>query len=212
MRACGSAVWTAVRRQCSVTGPAFLRDLIFQTLWPLPANARYSPILCANVSGAGCESSSLIITVWEGHTLNAEPWAFSHPPCIKCIHVKYLECLPLCVSAPSRARGGLRPSEIWKWRPEKGKKPHQQIRKKTRILEAFTNAGNPFDHMRHDGEHSGFVCTSRLRLGRVFSWCPLLPDTFWLLTDEKVIFILWWYRTWAFLGEQGFAVCSYQRQ
>lgn len=79
-------------------------------------------------------------------------------------------------------------------------------------LEAFTNIASPFDHIRHDGEHSGFVCTSRLRFGRVFLWCPLRPDTFWLLTGEEVIFTLGGCRTRVLLGEQGFAVRYYQRQ
>lgn len=92
----------------------------------------------------------------------------------------------------------------------RGKKNQQRIRKSNEILEAFTNIGSPFDHIRHDGEHSGFVCTSRLRLGRVFLWCPLRPDTFWLLMVEEVIFLLGWGRTRVLLGEQGFAVCYYQ--
>lgn len=60
----------------------------------------------------------------------------------------------------------------------------KKIRKKTPNLEAFTKVGSPFERVRHDGEHSGFVCTSRLRFGHTFLWCPQLPDTFWLLTDE----------------------------
>lgn len=49
------------------------KETLFLTSSPLLSNARYLPILCANVSGAGCESSSLILTVRKGHTLNAEP-------------------------------------------------------------------------------------------------------------------------------------------
>lgn len=75
---------------------------------------------------------------------------------------------------------------------------------------AFINIGSPSNHIRRGGKHSGFVCSSRLRFGRIFLWCLLLRDTFWLLTDEEVIFILGRCTTWELLGEQGFAVCYYQ--
>lgn len=67
--------------------------------------------------------------------------------------------------------------------------------------EAFINVGSPSDHIRRGGKHSGFVCSSRLRIGRVFLWCPVLLDTFWLLADKEVIFILGRCTTWELLGE-----------
>lgn len=42
----------------------------------------------------------------------------------------------------------------------------QQIR--TQNLEAFIHVQRPFHHIRHDGEHSGFVCSSPLRFGCIF--------------------------------------------
>lgn len=61
----------------------FLRDLIFN-LSPLLSNARCLPILCANVSGARCERSALIITVEKTH-FKREAMSF-FPPTLHKVH------------------------------------------------------------------------------------------------------------------------------